>query len=188
MSSNRRERLDDIHSDARARSSGHLGGTIAFLAFAASSTPFALGNLNLRGTLRMVSTPSQCPPGAPTDANECRAHQRGSVSGLGSVSETYTWSYRIGAPRCPSTLGTPLATTGRLVVAGKGRDSVRARAGARCIDLEPLRNEAQAFTITGGTGTYEGASGAAVSSGTLVGALGRRRGLGRSSSPASSST
>ena len=135
-------------------------GTIAFLVNAASSSPFAAGSLNLRGTLRMVSTPVECPPGAPTDANECRARTgEGLVSGLGSVSETYTWSYRIGAPKCPSTLGTPLATTGRLVVAGKGEIRLELAQGARCIDLEPLRNEPQAFTITGGTGIYEGASG-----------------------------
>ena len=137
-----------------------LVGTIAFLASAASSTPFAAGTLNLRGTLQVMSTPVECPPGAPTDANECRARTgEGLVSGLGSVSETYTWSYKIGAPKCPSTVGTPLATTGRLVVAGKGEIHFELAQGARCIDLEPLRNEPQAFTITGGTGTYEGASG-----------------------------
>jgi HYR domain len=135
-------------------------GTIAFLVAASSSAPFAAGNLNLRGTLRVVSTGVECPPGAPTDANECRARTgEGLVSGLGGVAEVYTWSYRIGAPNCPSTLGTPLATTGRLVVAGKGEIHFALGQGARCIDLEPLRNEPQAFTITGGTGTYEGASG-----------------------------
>ena len=67
-------------------------GTIAFLASAASSTPFAAGTLNLRGTLQVMSTPVECLPGAPTDANECRARTgEGLVSGLGSVSETYTW-------------------------------------------------------------------------------------------------
>ena len=137
-----------------------LVGTIAFLASAASSTPFAAGTLNLRGTLQVMSTPVECPPGAPTDANECRARTgEGLVLGLGSVSEIYTWSYRIGAPTCPSTLGTPLATTGRLVVTGKGEIHFALAQGARCIDLEPLRNEPQAFTITGGTGTYQGASG-----------------------------
>ena len=137
-----------------------LVGTIAFLVTAASSTPFAAGTLNLRATLRVVSAGVECPPGAPLDATGCRARTgKGLVSGLGSVSETYTWSFRMGPPTCPSDVGKPLATTGRLVVAGKGEIHVALADGAGCIDLEPLRNEPQAFTITGGTGTYEGASG-----------------------------
>jgi hypothetical protein len=78
---------------------------------------------------------------------------------LGLVSEIYTWAYRMGPPACPSDLGKPLATTGRLGVAGKGEIRFALADGARCIEQEPLRNEPQSFTITGGTGTYEGASG-----------------------------
>jgi hypothetical protein len=117
--------------------------------------------LNLRGTLRVVSAPLvQCPADAPLDATECRARTgQGLVSGLGSVSETYTWSFRMGPPTCPPEVGKPLATTGRLVFRGKGEIHFALADGARCIDQLPLRNEPQDFTITGGTGTYEGASG-----------------------------
>jgi hypothetical protein len=48
--------------------------------------------------------------------------------------------------------GTPLATTGRLVVAGMGEIQVALAQGARCVEEEPVRNEPQNFTITGGTG------------------------------------
>jgi hypothetical protein len=74
----------------------------------------------------------------------------------------------MGAPTCPSNVGKPLATTGRLVVMGKGEIHFALAQGARCIDQEPIRNEPQDFTITGGTGTYDGASG----SGTVKRALG----------------
>ena len=76
---------------------------------------------------------------------------------------------------CPAGLGKPLATTGRLVVAGKGEIHFAVADGARCIEQEPLRNEPQDFTITGGTGTYDGASG----SGTLERAVSAGFGMER---------
>jgi hypothetical protein len=125
-----------------------------------SSAPHATGTLNLRGTLPVLSLTIVCPPGRTPEPDDCRARTGKSlVRGLGSVSETYTWSYRMGPPACPSGLGEPLATTGRLGVAGKGGILFALADGARCIEQEPLRNEPQGFTITGGTGTYEGASG-----------------------------
>lgn len=127
---------------------------------ATSSAPFATGTLNLRATLRLVSTPVECPPGAPADATECRARTgEGLVAGLGNVSETYTWAYKLGPPICPASVGKPLDTTGRIVIAGKGEIYFALAQGARCIEQEPLRNEPQAFMITGGTGKYEGAAG-----------------------------
>ena len=66
----------------------------------------------------------------------------------------------------------PLATTGRFVVAGKGEINFALAQGARCVDVEPVRNEPQDFTITGGTGSYQGASGSGkVASLPLAGAL-----------------
>ena len=148
-------------------------GTIAFLVTAAPSTPFAAGTLNLRGTLRLVSAQVECTLAAPPDATECRARTgEGLVSGLGSVSETYTWSFRMGPPTCPSDVGKPLATTGRLVVVGKGEVHFALVEGARCVGQEPMRNEPQAFTITGGTGAYEGASGNGTVERSLGGGVG----------------
>jgi hypothetical protein len=79
----------------------------------------------------------------------------------------------MGPPTCPSAdVGKPLTTTGKLVVAGKGEIRFTIADGRRCIDIEPIRDEPQDFTITGGTGAYEGASG----NGTLDRALTGGRG------------
>ena len=139
-------------------------GTMALVA-APSSTPLAAGTLNLRGALRVISQGASCPPGAPADAGGCRARVgKGSVPGLGATSEIYDWFYRLGPPTCPAAEdGKPQPTTGRLVVAGKGEIRFALAEGKQCVDIEPLRNEPQDVTITGGTGAYEGASG----SGTL---------------------
>jgi hypothetical protein len=126
------------------------------------------GSLNLRMVLGVTSTSVACPPEAP-GADECRARtETGRVEGLGGVSVTYLWSFGTGSPTCPSTLVKPLATTGRLVVAGKGELHFTLAQGAQCVDIEPVRNEPQNFTITGGTGAYQAASG----SGTVERALG----------------
>jgi hypothetical protein len=136
--------------------------TGAGIASGKSVTVSATGTLELSASLRLVSDLGACPPGISADACAARTG-KGFVSGLGSVTETYTWSYRMGPPACPSGVGKPLATTGRLVVAGRGEIYFAIADGARCIDQEPLRNEPQDFRITGGTGIYDGASG----SGTL---------------------
>ena len=147
-------------------------GAIAFLVSAAASAPYAAGNLNLRGTLRMVSKGVECPAGQP-DATACRARTAEAlISGLGSVSETYIWSYRMGPPTCPADVGKPLATTGRFAVVGKGEIHFALAEGARCIDEEPMRNEPQDFTITGGTGRYQGASGSGIVERALGGGVG----------------
>jgi hypothetical protein len=152
---------------------------IAALFLVTAAVPLAgggtTGTLSLRGTLDLVSTQVQCPPQAPPAA-ECRARTGAAlVRGLGSVSETYTWFFRMGPPTCPLDVGKPLATTGRLVVVRKGEIHFALADGARCVAQEPIENEPQDFTITGGTGTYEGASG----SGTLARSVGFTRGTER---------
>jgi hypothetical protein len=127
---------------------------------ATASPRFVAGTLNLQATVGVTSNPAVCPPEAPTGAIECRARTgTAQVPGLGSVSEIYLWSYGAGMPSCPASLVKPLATTGRFVVAGKGELHFALAQGARCVDIEPVRNEPQDFTITGGTGSYQGASG-----------------------------
>ena len=146
-------------------------GAIAFFGTATPSAPMAAGTLNLQATLNVNSVPLiQCPPGAPPEAEAlgCRTRTgEASVQGLGSVSEAYVWFVGVGPPTCPGRLTRPLATTGRLVVAGKGEIQVALAPGAQCVDLEPVRNQPQTFTITGGTGVYAAASG----SGTVQRAL-----------------
>ena len=121
----------------------------------------------------MVSEPVSCPPEAPPDVAECRARiGEAPLPGLATVLESYTWFFRIGPPTCPPNLAKPLATSGRLVVAGKGTLHFALAEGVECVEVEPLRNEPQAFTITGGTGLYAGASGSGTVERSLAGVLG----------------
>jgi hypothetical protein len=127
---------------------------------ATASITVVAGTLNLLATMGVTSTGIVCPPDAPAGATDCRARTgTDRVPGLGTVSEIYLWSYGAGSPSCPPSLVKPLATTGRFVVAGKGELHFALAQGAECVDVEPVRNEPQDFTITGGTGTYQGASG-----------------------------
>jgi HYR domain len=152
------------------------GGAVAFLATESSSAPFAAGTLNLRATLGTLSLSGMCPPEAPPGADCHPRTGTGSVSGLGSVSAKYTWFFGMGD--CPSSLVKPLATTGRLVVAGKGEIDFALADGVRCVEQEPVRNEPQDFTITGGTGTYQGASGGGTVERSLSGGHGVERWTG----------
>ena len=149
----------------------------AGIASGQSATVSAAGTLELRASLRLVSDLGACPPGINADACAERTG-KGFVSGLGSVTETYTWSYRMGPPTCPAGVGKPLATTGRLVVVGRGEIFFALADGTRCIDQEPLRNEPQDFTITGGTGTYNGASGSGTLERAVSAGLGTERWVG----------
>src|SRR5262245_42903600 len=95
-------------------------GLFVALVTATTSAPLAAGTLNLRGTVRVKSEPIHCPPDAPPET-ACRARTgTGRIQGLGGVSVTYVWLFGPESPSCPSTLVKPLATTGRIVVGGKG--------------------------------------------------------------------
>ena len=150
----------------------------------ATASAFIAGNLSLQGNLRLTSTAVTCPPEAPSGAIECRARTgSGSIPGLGGVSETYLWSYGAGSPPCPATLVKPLATTGRFVVAGKGEINFALAQGARCVDVDPVRNEPQDFTIIGGTGSYLGASGSGKVQPAVSGGVGFETWTGQITAP-----
>ena len=74
-------------------------GTVVFLVTAHSSAPFATGTLNLRVSLGTLSPAGTCPLEAPPGADCHPRTGTGSVSGLGSVSATYTWFFGVGG--CP---------------------------------------------------------------------------------------
>ncbi len=137
-----------------------------------AKTGAAMGSLTFEAALAMRSTPGTCPPGSPPDADLCAARTGGgAVRGLGEVSETYTFFVQEGD--CDRVF----ETTVRLEVAGKGAlqlavDQYR----GECI--ESALNLSRAFTITGGSGIYAGASGggtvnhrASVGSDTWTGTL-----------------
>jgi hypothetical protein len=133
---------------------------------ARSHAPSAAGTLNVHAVLKMTSVTVACPPEAPPDVGECRARTgEGVVPGLGRATEIYTYIYRVGPPTCPAGTGKPLATSGRLVVEGKGEFRFALADGAECVDREPIQliqGVSQSFTITGGTGTYDAASGSGI--------------------------
>src|SRR3954453_19817747 len=101
----------------------------------------------------MASTPGACPPGSPPDADLCAARSgSGAVRGLGKVSETYTFFVQEGY--CDHVF----ETTVRLEVAGKGELQLAVdRYRGDCITSS--LNLSRAFTISGGSGIYAGASG-----------------------------
>ena len=118
-----------------------------------AKTGVATGSLTFEAVLRMTSRLGQCPPGSPPDADVCAARTgSGAVRGLGGVSETYTFFVQEGD--CDRVF----ETTVRLEVAGKGELQLAVeRYRGECISS--ALNLSRAFTITGGSGIYAGASG-----------------------------
>lgn len=139
---------------------------------AASERQAAPGSLGVQVRFDLSSSEVACPAGLPQSATECRARTgNGFVRGLGSVSATYTLPLEVGPPNCPAaadppynlaSFAKPLATTGRLSVAGEEEITFSLAEGARCVpvfgghDYDPPEQE---FTITGGTGPFAEASG-----------------------------
>lgn len=146
----------------RKRVMAMVGGLAAALSVGVpTSEPFTAGTLSLTLDLRVSNPPESCSPDA-SGATVCREERtgKGTASGLGNVSESYFWVFGVGPPTCPSNdQGKPLPTTGRLVVAGKGEIHFSLAEGARCVAREPTGSEPQTFTVTGGTGVFEAASG-----------------------------
>src|SRR4051794_27827762 len=118
-----------------------------------AKTGAAMGSFSSEAVLRMTSRPGPCPPGSPPDADLCAARTgSGAVRGLGEVSEKYTFFVQEGA--CDRVF----ETTVRLEVAGKGELQLTLdRYRGDCISSS--LNLSRAFTITGGSGIYAGASG-----------------------------
>jgi hypothetical protein len=143
---------------------------VAFLASAIGSAAGApvhagkLGELSLQAALPVRSDGMACPAGAPPEADECFSRTGGGlVPGLGFVSEAYTFIVDTDSPSCID--GDILhASKGTLTVTGKGAINVVLAAPPECfLPAETVLKAKRSFTITGGTGTYAGASG----SGTL---------------------
>ena len=125
----------------------------AQVASGVGSAAATTGPLTFEAVLGMNSTPGPCPPGSPPDADLCSARTgSGVVRGLGEVSEAYTFLVREGD--CDYVF----ETTARLVVAGKGELHL-ALDRYRGVCISSALNSDAAFTITGGSGVYAGASG-----------------------------
>jgi hypothetical protein len=153
-----------------------LVAAVTAAAPAASEPQLAAGSLDFQASFDLVTDPAPCPAGVSPATTECRARiGSGFVRGLGIVSVSYFWPLGLGPPSCPADFAKLLATSGRLIVQGKGEITFTIAEGARCLwfpagpgpDHSPIfsitgtqpRNEPQEFTITGGTGPFAGASG-----------------------------
>jgi len=143
---------------------------VAVVVLATTAVPIAgggaartTGTLSLRGEVQFVSVRAICPPGVP-DSVICHARTgTGVVAGLGRVSETYL--FMADRTLCGTAAAKVLAYSARLSVAGKGDLELAVEGLPECIpELAVPGASPQAFTVTGGTGAYVGASG----SGTLT--------------------
>jgi hypothetical protein len=163
-----------------------LGATVLREPTSATASPtVAAGTLDFQARFKMISTGTPCPSGTPSvGVVECfKRTGTGSVPGLGGVSIDYVWSFGLGAPTCPSDLAKPLAMTGRLIVAGKGELHFALAPGAQCVNLEPVRNEPQDFTFTGGTGVFQSGSGKGTAARALGGGVGTETWTGTLTAP-----
>ena len=123
------------------------------VASGAARTGATTGSLNFEAVLGMTSTFGPCVPGSPPEADICAARNgSGAVHGLGGVSEKYTFFVQEGA--CDRVF----ETAARFDVAGKGELQLAVdRYRGECISSSLILG--RAFTITGGSGIYAGASG-----------------------------
>ena len=150
--------------------------TAAMAAAPAASAPrsAAAKGLDFQASLPLYPTSVPCPADVPPGTTECDVltlFEVGSIHRLGRVSEaTYTLPLAMGPPTCPAGFSRPLATSGRLTVAGRGEITFTLAEGTRCVsvriddvfDLDEVLDpivQIQEFTITGGTGHFAGASG-----------------------------
>src|SRR5262245_54362015 len=147
---------------------------------ATAASTLAAGTLDFRVTTRVTSEQVACPTEAAPGSLECRERKGTSgVRGLGTLTTSYVWSFGYGSPPCPSGEVKALATTtGSFLIAGKGEIHFALAEGTQCVGVELARNQPQNFTITGGTGTYQGASGGGTVMRSLEGGVGSERWAG----------
>lgn len=102
-----------------------------------------------------------CPDGTPVSV-ECFARSgTGVIPGLGTVQEAFAYFVENSPAGCDDNQVRVLPATAHLSVAGKGEIEIRLP-GTGCLTRTPplpLRAD-EAFTITGGSGKYAGATGA----------------------------
>lgn len=143
---------------------------------AATAAEAEVGTLELQADLNVTGAQVPCPAGQPESVVCYDRSGSGVVPGLGRVSEAY--SYFLDKADCQAaTDDHVLPTTARFTVAGKGTIDFAVDGLARCVagvDPPPLP-----YTVTGGTGTYAGASGSGTFDTGGVSSAGRLAGRDR---------
>lgn len=136
-----------------------VAGLAAITASPVSGSTAATGTLEMKASLDFSSQLSGCT--LVVTATDCASVDiSGSFRGLGRVSGSYDYEMELGSNACGSGLGKALSYPIQIEVAGKGAiDLVTTEAA--CADVVSVRTlkQTQAFTVTGGTGIYAGASG-----------------------------
>jgi hypothetical protein len=136
-----------------------LFGLLATLAAAAESQP-AASQLDLRARLNVVlDNAVPCPPGSPASLVCPAGTGEGVVTGLGAVTETYTVLLHRGPPFCTEGTIKRLGYPARWAIANRGEIYFAVAESAQCFGEFDLGTATLAFTVTGGTGIYAGASG-----------------------------
>jgi hypothetical protein len=132
----------------------------AAVPLAASGNEAATGTLDLRATFTWFSaTTSNCAPGTPPSLSCYERTGDRVIRGLGDVTQSYIYLADFSPPSCPGAMKI-LSYPARFAVAGKGEIHFALAENPDCLTTaEAARNAPQSFTITGGTGTYAGASG-----------------------------
>jgi HYR domain len=132
----------------------------------------ATGTLEMNASLDVASQLSNCK--LVGIATACASRDvDGSFRGLGRVTGSYDYEMDLGPGACESGLAKALSYPIRLEVAGKGAINV-VTTEAACADRGSVQTQTQtqAFTVTGGTGIYTGASGSGTLQRSLVASAG----------------
>lgn len=142
--------------------SAALAGLAALVTVVSPAGGATTGTLPLRTTLNVTSQPApSCPPGVPAGSVECFSRRgAGVVPGLGRVTHSYFYVAELSPSTCGPGTVRILGTSMKLSVAGKGDVELAVGDVAECLAPSAgLTPPARAFTVTGGTGAYAGASG-----------------------------
>jgi hypothetical protein len=135
-------------------------GVAAPLAATGLARGSSTGTLELRAALTMVSIRGAGCPAGVSASTECHARTgEGVVRGLGRVTQSYNFPVDVAPAACASGLVKVLGHAARFTVVGKGEIQLAVADYPGCLTAQAGLGAQQAFTVTGGTGIYAGASG-----------------------------
>ena len=136
--------------------------TVVCASLAPLASGSAAGTLTLTMQVAVADDSRACPPGTPAEATECFSRTGAAdVRGLGRVEESWDDVVDETPAGCGPASVRFLPSTARLTVSGKGVIDVQVN-GSDCLRLNPPSpvEGTETFTVTGGSGTFAGASGA----------------------------